>query len=73
MTRLKQFDILFLLQHHRCSIGSTLVDNELEKSDKAEKTEVHNLASSLMQPVFDRLDTGLWQYNPVREREERSF
>jgi len=35
VTRLKQFDALFLLQYYRCSIGSTLVDNELEKSDKA--------------------------------------
>ena len=53
-------------------IGSRLVDYELEESAKA-KTEVHNLNSSLMQPVFDRLDTGLWQCDPVREREERSF
>ena len=53
-------------------IGSRLVDHELEESDKA-KTEVHNLNSSLMQPVSDRLDTGLWQYDPVRERKERSF
>ena len=52
-------------------IGSRLVDHELEESDKA-KTEVHNFNSSL-QPVFDQLDTGLWQYDPVREREERSF
>ena len=73
MTRVKQFDTLFLLQCHRCSINSTLVDNELEKSDKA-KIEVHNLGSSLMQLVFDWLDTGLWQYNPIRERiEKRSF
>ena len=55
-----------------CSIGLTLVDNKLEKSDK-DKIEVHNLDSSLMQSEFDRLDTGLWQYDPVREREERSF
>ena len=55
-----------------CSIGSTLLDDELEKSDKA-KTEVHNHDSSLMQSVFDRLDTGLWQYDLVRERKERSF
>ena len=59
VTRLKQFDTLFLLQCHRCSIGLTLVDHELEKSDKA-KTKVYNLDSSLMQPVFDRLDTDLW-------------
>jgi len=72
VTRLKQFDTLFLFQCHRCLIGSTLVDNELEKSDKA-KAEVHNLGSSLMQLVFDRLDTGLWQYDLVRERNERSF
>jgi len=38
--------------------GSTLVDNELEKSDKA-KAKVHNLGSALMQPVFNQLDTGL--------------
>jgi len=59
MTRLKQLDPLFLFQCRWCSIGSTLVDNELEKSDKA-KTKVHNLDSFLMQPVFDWLDTGLW-------------
>ena len=72
MTRLKHFDTLFLLQCHWCSIGSILVDNKLEKSDKVE-INVHNLGSSLMRPVFDRLDTGLWQYDPVRERKERSF
>ena len=54
MTRLKHFDTLFLLQCHQCLIGSTLVDHESEKGDKA-KTEVHNLDSSLMGPVFDRL------------------
>ena len=53
-------------------IGSRLVDHELEESDKA-KTEVHNLNSSLMQLVFDRLDTYLWQCDPFKEREERSF
>ena len=53
-------------------IGSRLVDYELEESDKA-KTDVHNLNSSLMQPVFEQLDTDLWQCDPVREREERSF
>jgi len=53
-------------------ICSRLVDNELEESDKA-KIEVHNLNSSLMQSVFDQLDTDLWQCDPVGEREERSF
>ena len=53
-------------------ISSRLVDHELEESDKA-KTEIHNLNSSLMQPVFNQLDTSLWQCHPVREREERSF
>ena len=36
MTRLNpKFIILFLIQCNQCSIGSTLVNSELEKSDKA--------------------------------------
>ena len=50
-------------------IGSRLVDHELEKSDKV-KTEVHNLNSSLIQPVFNRLDTGYGSVIPLEK--ERS-
>ena len=50
-------------------IGSRIVNHELEESDKA-KTEVHNLNSSLMQPLFDQLDTVLWQCDPLEK--ERS-
>ena len=58
------------IMYQQCSIGSASIDrvvicmttsnefiSELEKSDKA-KTDVHNLVSSSMLPVFDRLDTG---------------
>ena len=72
MTRLKQFDTLFLFHYRQYSIGSALIDHVLEKSGKA-KTEVYKLNFFLMLPVFDRLNTGLWQYDLVREREERSF
>ena len=70
VTRLKlKFITLFLLQCNQCSIGSTLVDSELEKSDKA-KTEVLHFVSSSMWPVFDRLDTGRQWIWSVRERKK---
>ena len=55
---------MFLLEYNRCSIGMTLVDSELEKSEKA-KTEVTlflfhcnqcSIGSTLVDSELEKID-----------------